>query len=376
MSTKEDPEFNIVTQRWNYEDASGQMYEKNPVTNAWVPIIDEDHIKAQQAAYSVPGVDENAEIAVPTSRKRKIQETFTSAPIEEDSNHENNGKVNKKDRAAASKTKETSVYVQNLPLDATEEEVADVFKKGGLILQDTMTGRPKVKLYKDADGRPKGDALIVYFRAESVSLAIQLLDDTSLRGDAQLMSVAKASFEYKKDKPTPSAKEDRGSHVDQAIKQKGSQRAAMLKSKLSDWDDEDVKEVHRANKFDKIVILKGMFSLHELESDPTLLLDLKEDVREECTRLGEVTNVVLYDKEVDGIMSIRFKDQEDAQACIKLMNGRFFAGRQIVAEIFDGKRRYKKSGKHTDDVGEDGEVDQTEEERLANFGSWLEEGQE
>lgn len=38
-----------------------------------------------------------------------------------------------------------------------------------------------------------------------------------------------------------------------------------------------------------------MFSLKELDADPTLLLDLKEDVREECSKLGEVTNVVLYD---------------------------------------------------------------------------------
>jgi hypothetical protein len=38
-----------------------------------------------------------------------------------------------------------------------------------------------------------------------------------------------------------------------------------------------------------------MFTLKELEEDPSLLLDLKEDVREECETLGEVTNVVLYD---------------------------------------------------------------------------------
>lgn len=38
-----------------------------------------------------------------------------------------------------------------------------------------------------------------------------------------------------------------------------------------------------------------MFTLEELEEDATLLLDLKEDVREECSSLGDVTNVVLYD---------------------------------------------------------------------------------
>lgn len=38
-----------------------------------------------------------------------------------------------------------------------------------------------------------------------------------------------------------------------------------------------------------------MFSPHELEEDASLLLDLKEDVRDECSALGEVTNVVLFD---------------------------------------------------------------------------------
>lgn len=49
------------------------------------------------------------------------------------------------------------------------------------------------------------------------------------------------------------------------------------------------------NKNSRVVVLKYMFSLKELDEDASLLLDLKEDVREECSTLGEVTNVVLYD---------------------------------------------------------------------------------
>jgi len=90
-----------------------------------------------------------------------------------------------------------------------------------------------------------------------------------------------------------------------------------------------------------------MFTLKELEEDATLLLDLKEDVREECETIGEVTNVTLYDvrlsfslslsrgdfsppvtltrlprtssssqKEEKGVMTVRFKDELAAQACI------------------------------------------------------------
>lgn len=40
--------------------------------------------------------------------------------------------------------------------------------------------------------------------------------------------------------------------------------------------------------------------LYALQEDPALLLELKEDVREECEKLGEVTNVIMYDVSVDG----------------------------------------------------------------------------
>lgn len=67
--------------------------------------------------------------------------------------------------------------------------------------------------------------------------------------------------------------------------------------KLEDWSSEDEDESTKATskKFKGVVVLEGMFSLKELEEDATLLLDLKEDVRDECENLGTVTNVTLYD---------------------------------------------------------------------------------
>lgn len=57
-------------------------------------------------------------------------------------------------------------------------------------------------MYTDDQERFKGDALIVYFRAESVSLAIQMLDDSDFRFGVQSpkgkMRVKEADFSYKK----------------------------------------------------------------------------------------------------------------------------------------------------------------------------------
>ena len=53
------------------------------------------------------------------------------------------------------------------------------------------------------------------------------------------------------------------------------------------------------------------------------------------------------------------------------MNGRYFSGRRIEAEIYDGKTRYKKAkGGATGDESED------EAKRLEKFGAWLEDGNE
>lgn len=58
---------------------------------------------------------------------------------------------------------------------------------------------------------------------------------------------------------------------------------------------EPEENTNAVNQNSRVVVLKHMFTLKELEEDAALLLDLKEDVREECASLGEVTNVVLYD---------------------------------------------------------------------------------
>ena len=50
------------------------------------------------------------------------------------------------------------------------------------------------------------------------------------------------------------------------------------------------------------------------------------------------------------------------------MNGRFFAGRRIEAELFSGKQRFKRSGA-SDNMEGGGE--EAEKQRLDDFASWL-----
>lgn len=92
----------------------------------------------------------------------------------------------------------TAVWVSNLPVDAQKEEIRILFAKYGIIAEEIDSGDPKIKMYKDDDGNFKGEALVVYFRPESVGLAIQMLDETEFRfgltSPSGLMRVEVADF--------------------------------------------------------------------------------------------------------------------------------------------------------------------------------------
>ena len=43
---------------------------------------------------------------------------------------------------------------------------------------------------------------------------------------------------------------------------------------------------------------------------------------------------------VNGVVSVKFKTEEGAQACLSKMNGRYFGGRQVTAKLWDGFTNY------------------------------------
>lgn len=68
---------------------------------------------------------------------------------------------------------------------------------------------------------------------------------------------------------------------------------------------------------------------------------------------------------------MRFANAEAAQACVRIMDGRFFATQKLEAYVADGSEKFKKTSekKVGDEEGEEGK-------RLDGFGKWLEEGKE
>ena len=353
--------FSKLDSKYLLVQEDGTEYEFDEAIKRWIPVLDEALLEEQQKAYRVAGVDESE--PVEAKRKKRKKEYV---------NGEDEGgravKATKKAKASLPPRANTAVYVTGLPHDVTVEEVREEFsRKCGVIAEEIDSGKPRIKLYTDEKGEFKGDALIVFFKAQSVDMAIMLLDDTEFRlgaGEGSgKMRVQAADASYKK-----TQHEGNGEEVKDREKQKRTaqdkakiiKKTQKLDARLADWsDDEPSSIVETSSRWDKVVILKHMFTLTELEEDSGAILDIKEDIREECSKLGQVTNVVLFDMEEDGVASVRFANAEAARACVGVMDGRNFGGQKVMAYISDGKEQFKKSKQQH---GEEKENDPLEDE--------------
>lgn len=360
---------------------NGSEFEWDAQLKRWIPAIDEELLAQQQSAFG--GGDGESEENNNNNNNSHANKKRKNGPGESSSN--------KRQRAPPPPRQNTAVYVTGLPLDATVDEVHEVFsRKCGVIAEEIDSGRPRIKLYADEKGNLQGDGLIVFFKPQSVEMAIMLLDDTDFRYTASGLSsgrmrVQAAESKYKKMNYDQKGGDDAngngagsggggggsgeqsnenhnaitgaGKPRDKAREQdkaKIIKRTQKLDAKLADWDDDEAdspfaqldKAATPPNKGSaggRVVVLRHMFTLRELEEDPAALLDIKEDIRDECAKLGPVTNVVLYDLESDGVASVKFKDPEAAAACVDLMDGRAFDGRTVRAVIASGKEKFRRS---------------------------------
>jgi HIV Tat-specific factor 1 len=133
-------------------------------------------------------------------------------------------------------------------------------------------------MYENEQGNFKGDALVVYFRPESVNLAVQMLDDSHFRlgveGPGGKMRVQAADFSYKsqQDPPVNSSKKDqkkiikKTQKLNRFVRNRRSGAGLTIHSKLADWDDDEPSTVPgTSSRWGRVVILKHMFTLQELE---------------------------------------------------------------------------------------------------------------
>ncbi|XP_033227268.1 HIV Tat-specific factor 1 homolog [Belonocnema kinseyi] len=306
-----------------YTDPSdGSVYMWDRKKHAWFPKVDDDFMARYQMSYGFTdpnAVEKNpkpAALVIPTKidkeqkrleAKRKNLEPPTWFEIDDKNN--------------------TAIYVQGLPPDITMEELTELFNKCGLLARDEK-GKDKIKLYRDKFGELKGDALCTYIKIESVDLALNILDGWKIRG--KTLSVQRAKFQLKGEYD-PAKKPKK--------RKKDKERQKKFQEKLFDWRPDRLPG--EPQKHERVVIIKNLFKPEDFDKEVSLLLEYQTDVRSECAKCGEVKRVLICDRHPDGVAQVTFKESEAAQACVQLLNGRWFGQRKITAEIWDGKTKYK-----------------------------------
>lgn len=374
-----------------YTDADGTKFFWDKEKNAWFPKINDDFMAIYQMNYGFFDNKQGKECSEgktqgkndklrllgnqePTENLKKylekeeralhgkkyLEKQEANSDMEEnflDKQSQNNTSKKGEKRKASDPTwfeldekQNTKVYVSNLPLDITEEEFVDLMQKYGIIMKDVNTGKLKIKLYTEPNSNYlKGDALCTYVRVESVDLAINLLDGYDLRG--KKIKVERAKFQMK-------------GEYDPKLKPKQKKKKEKLKlkkmqEKLFDWRPEKMRG--ERSKHERIIIIRNVFDPDIFDKDVGLILEYQQDLREECSKCGEVRKVIIYDRHPEGVAQVNMKEPEEADACVQMLNGRWFNKRQLKAEIWDGKTKFKVA-----------ETDSQISQRLTNWDKFLE----
>uniref|UniRef100_A0A914W332 17S U2 SnRNP complex component HTATSF1 n=1 Tax=Plectus sambesii TaxID=2011161 RepID=A0A914W332_9BILA len=350
----------------------GMQYEWDSEKKAWFPCVDLDFIARYQASYgeynpeNVPGpsgsgtAKKEEKKVVMTAEEEAEKEKIAQMTPEQRKDYFKQQKKEKRRLAAEQEkkrgwvaledTKNCNIYISGLPADTTDKELEELVQKCGVVQKDPRTNQPKLKLYRDEQGNVKGDARCCYVKFESVELALQILDGRDVRGNK--LTVEQAQFEQKGDYD-PSKKRK---------KLTAAQKKRWLERQEHAFDWKPEKPRGARPKSDSTVVLMNTFSLQEFAEDASRMLDTEAELRAECSKYGTVKKVVVYDNNPDGVSTATFDTPEMADDCVTMMNYRVFKGRQLRAQLWDGRTKYRVV-----------ETEEQKEERIAKWRSFLDE---
>ncbi|XP_072340508.1 17S U2 SnRNP complex component HTATSF1 [Scyliorhinus torazame] len=327
-----------------FVDEDGTEFEWDGEKKAWFPKITEDFLASYHANYGYveesPGIEDTG-----TQAQKEAAILKKSSQNKAPQLDPKKGEKRKADAGwiDVEEQKNTSVYVSGLPPDITNDEFVELMSKFGIIMQNPETEEYKIKLYKDKDGNLKGDGLCCFLKKESIDLALRFLDETEMRG--YKLHVEAAKFEMKGRYDASKKKK----------KSKDYKKKLLLQKKQLDWRPERKAGSSRL-RFERVVILKNLFHPKDFEEEPLALNEIRDDVRLECEKFGQVKKVLLFDRHPNGVASVAFKEPEQADMCVSMLNGRWFGGRQITAETWDGVFDYQ--------------IEETVKEREDRLKSW------
>ncbi|XP_069049813.1 17S U2 SnRNP complex component HTATSF1 isoform X2 [Lepisosteus oculatus] len=317
----------------------GTVYDWDQEKKAWFPKITEDFLAAYHANY---GFNEEG------TGKPSVSEAPAADPVAQKSAPQKpQAEGAEVTQPKEGKQKEKRKADPGLPLDITPEEFVGIMSKCGIIMRDPVTEEYKIKLYKDNKGNLKGDGLCCYLKKESVALAERLIDDSEIRG--YRLHVEAARFELKGEYDASKKRK----------KAKDYRKKLQRQQKQLDWRPEKkAGSVRKRNE--RVLIIQNMFHPSDFEEDPLVLNEIREDLRTECEKFGQVKKVIIFDRHPDGVASVAFKEPEEADVCQLALDGRWFGGRKLSVQHWDGTTDYQVE-----------ETNREREERLKGWASFL-----
>lgn len=238
----------------------------------------------------------------------------------------------------------TSIYISDLPTDKiTKEALTEQFSKYGRI-RTNRDGETLCKLYVNDKGVSKGDALVTYFKEESVTLAIEMMNESTFLG--KQIKVERAQFQDK-DGDNMHGKEDN-------LQEFSGPEPPMKKLKKTKSEKEgeiiDYNDDESLAKADRTVIFANVFNIYKLYTNDDIN-DIQEDLLEGCEEIGQVDSIsVSPDK---GEATVVFRKSKDALQCCKIMAGRYFDGQKLLAFIFGDENSSSTSDENKDSEVED-----------------------
>lgn len=349
-------EYRDWYQRWMVKNASARGKKKRKKEEKEVKEAKEGNAEEEEEEEEDDDDDEDEEEEEYTYEDYMRYWNYYYAPIESKP-EEGDAKVEvgKKRKAAAAaaakeppswfdvedETKNTNVYVSELPLDITMDEFKEFMSKVGIIMIEESTRQPKIKLYVDESGQNKGDGRCCYLKYESVILAEQILDGYELKG--KKVKVEQAKFTLKGEF-NPALRK----------KKKNNKKKKNAQEKMLEWQLE--KGRGQRAKREKTAVLKNVFAAEDFDADPTLINVLRDAIKNECAQFGDVKKVIVHDRNPEGVVCVIFAEAEQSDGCIAALHERLRAGRKITAECWDGKTKY--------------DVQETDEERQKRIDKW------
>ncbi|DAZ96315.1 TPA: LOW QUALITY PROTEIN: hypothetical protein N0F65_008439 [Lagenidium giganteum] len=242
----------------------------------------------------------------------------------------------KKKKAPSAGPKNTSVYVTGLTTYIACKQLEGVCAQLGKVR--------RIKFYKDDRGGLKGDAVVTYASHAGMRKAIERLDNLEIKPGVRINAV-EASFGAKKATVAGNNNPANSDHASESTPTPSSQPEPEVATRLfagdvvlqedsSKDDAADNKTATATPQLDlpsKSIILKHVWDPLEPQTNIHVFDELEEDMRSECSKFGAVDHVNIV---ANGSVVVRFHELDSAIKCLRVMQGRWFAGRQIVA-LFD-----------------------------------------